>query len=86
MRVRRVVGRALARYAITACALSACAITACVSGPPPTHALVVRHLERKCALIAFSGCAALMAAPRPEHEEREELQEPLTEDLDAGAE
>lgn len=27
-------------------------------GPPPSHALVVRNLELKCALIAFSGCAA----------------------------
>lgn len=26
---------------------------------PPTHALVVRHPELKCALVAFSGCAAL---------------------------
>ena len=30
---------------------------ACV-GPPPSHALVVRHPELKCALIAFSGCRA----------------------------
>ena len=28
-------------------------------GPPPSHALVVRNLEGKCALIAFSGCGAL---------------------------
>lgn len=39
-----------------ALALSA-ALGACV-GPPPSHALVVRHLALKCALIAFSGCAA----------------------------
>jgi hypothetical protein len=42
--------------------LSACA------GPAPTHALVVRHPELKCALIAFSGCAALFP-PEPEGEE-----------------
>jgi len=34
-------------------------LSACV-GPPPSHALVVRHPELKCALIAFSGCSAFV--------------------------
>ena len=41
--------------------LAACA------GPPPSHALTVRHPELKCALIAFSGCGALVA-PQPEQD------------------
>jgi hypothetical protein len=41
-------------------ALAAAAMTAACAGPPPTHALVVRHPERKCALIKFSGCALLL--------------------------
>ena len=52
-------------------ALGACA------GPAPTHALVVRHPELKCALIAFSGCAALVP---------EEAAEPIAADEDAGVE
>jgi len=30
--------------------------------PPPSHALHVRNPERKCALIWFSGCTALLGA------------------------
>ena len=37
--------------------LVSAATSSCV-GPPPSHALVVRHPELKCALIAFSGCGA----------------------------
>jgi hypothetical protein len=33
--------------------------TAACAAAPPNHALVVRHPERKCALIRFSGCALL---------------------------
>lgn len=51
-------------------ALGACA------GPPPSHALTVRHPELKCALIAFSGCGALV----PEEREPPELEQ----DEDAG--
>ena len=50
-------------------------------GPPPSHALVVRNLEAKCALIAFSGCAALYAPP-----ERASDDDAGTEDEDAGVE
>ena len=32
-----------------------------------SHALTVRHPELKCALIAFSGCGALVA-PQPEQD------------------
>ncbi|MEY4582109.1 MAG: hypothetical protein RL701_6812 [Pseudomonadota bacterium] len=39
--------------------------------PPLTHALEVRDWQSKCALIWFSGCAAL-------------LPEPLATDDDAG--
>lgn len=35
--------------------------------PAPSHALVVRDLAGKCALIQFSGCAAFQQPPR-EHE------------------
>lgn len=42
-------------------------------GPPPSHTLVVRNLELKCALIAFSGCSAFAS-------EGEEI-----DDADAGA-
>ncbi len=47
-------------------------------GPPPSHALVVRNLELKCALIVFSGCAAFA---------REEVEEgdAGVADEDAGA-
>lgn len=41
-------------------------LSACV-GPPPSHALTVRHPELKCALIAFSGCGAF--APEPAADE-----------------
>jgi hypothetical protein len=42
---------------------------ACV-GPPPSHALTVRHPELKCALIAFSNCGAFMPlADEPSEEE-----------------
>ena len=42
--------------------LMAASATACT--PPPVHtALVVRNLEAKCALIAFSGCPPLRTAP-----------------------
>jgi len=44
----------LALSAVLAVALGACV------GPPPTHVLIVRHPESKCALIAFSGCAAFV--------------------------
>lgn len=37
--------------------LGACA------GPPPSHALTVRHPELKCALIAFSNCGAFARPP-----------------------
>lgn len=37
-------------------------ICSCV-GPPPSHALVVRNMELKCALIAFSGCGAFASEP-----------------------
>lgn len=53
--------------------LGACA------GPPPSHALVVRHPELKCALIAFSSCGALMPA------KDEPLAEEDAGDEDAGA-
>jgi hypothetical protein len=45
-----------------ACALCAFA-TLCACGwphPPLTHALEVRNLQSKCALIWFSGCTALL--------------------------
>jgi hypothetical protein len=52
--------RPLRRAAVcSALALVAVVLAAC-SGPAPTHALVVRHPERKCALIKFSGCALLL--------------------------
>lgn len=38
-------------------------------GPPPSHALVVRNLESKCALIAFSGCGAFYPPPASADEE-----------------
>ena len=38
--------------------LLAAQLGSCV-GAPPSHALVVRNLASKCALIAFSGCGAL---------------------------
>lgn len=43
--------------------LGACA------GPPPTHVLIVRHPELKCALIAFSRCGVTAGnMPQPEAE------------------
>lgn len=41
-------------------------------GPPPSHALVVRNLEGKCALVAFSYCAALEPPEAPEPIEGDE--------------
>jgi hypothetical protein len=55
------------------CATAFICAAACVS-PPPRHVLIVRHPERKCALIRFSGCALLLA-----HE-----QEPPAADADGG--
>lgn len=66
-----VIGLALA----SACAR---ALAGC-TGPPPSHALVVRHPERKCALIMFPGCAALL--PEPHAARRDE---PPALDEDAG--
>jgi hypothetical protein len=43
-------------YLLCASALSCAA--------PPVHALIVRHPEQKCALIAFSGCRTLLAESR----------------------
>jgi hypothetical protein len=48
------------RAARTALALATAVLMAACQGRPPTHALVVRHPERKCALIKFSGCALLL--------------------------
>jgi len=31
--------------------------------PRPSHALVVRDVASKCALVAFSGCASLHPPP-----------------------
>jgi hypothetical protein len=45
-------------------------VASACAGPPPTHALIVRHPERKCALIAFSGCGAFVeAAQEPSPDE-----------------
>lgn len=47
-----------------ALALLASLLGSCL-GPPPSHALVVRHPELKCALIAFSGCSAFTSEDAP---------------------
>jgi hypothetical protein len=52
VRARGGVGRWLCAAAFTA--LAAC------THPPPSHALIVRHPERKCALVWFPSCAALL--------------------------
>jgi hypothetical protein len=52
-------------------------LSACV-GPPPSHALTVRHPELKCALVAFSNCGAF--APEPD----EPIEEQDAGDEDAG--
>jgi hypothetical protein len=44
-----------------ALALLLAALLGSCLGPPPSHALVVRNLASKCALIAFSGCGAFYA-------------------------
>lgn len=44
---------------LVATMLAAVGLVACAA-PTPTHALVVRHPEGKCALIAFSGCSAFV--------------------------
>ena len=60
-------------FTLALLSLGACA------GPPPSHALVVRHPELKCALIAFSSCGALMPVAE------EPLDEADAGDEDAGA-
>lgn len=50
--------------------------SACAGGPAPSHALVVRNLESKCALIAFSACAAFAS---------DEETRTFVEDEDAGS-
>jgi hypothetical protein len=47
-------------------ALCASALTQACARPPVSTALVVRSLQSKCALIAFSGCAAFA---NEEHDE-----------------
>jgi len=44
---------------ILLCALATAWACAC-AGPPPSHALIVRHPASKCALVNFSGCAVLL--------------------------
>ncbi len=50
-----------------ACRVALCGWLCSCQGPPPNHALPVRDLAGKCALIAFSGCAALMPEPADTH-------------------
>lgn len=59
-------------------------LSACL-GPPPSHALVVRNLELKCALIAFSGCAAFASEPEPFEPEYLEQPDAGAGDDDAGS-
>lgn len=49
--------------------------SACAGGPAPGHALVVRNLQSKCALIAFFGCEAFAS---------EEESQTFVEDDDGG--
>jgi hypothetical protein len=48
------------RVARSALALAIAVLALSCTTQPPMHALVVRHPERKCALIKFSGCALLL--------------------------
>jgi hypothetical protein len=66
--------RAALRWSLGAALACACG---CLP-PPPSHALRVRHPERKCALIWFSGCSALLGERGDEAEQAET-------DADAGA-
>jgi hypothetical protein len=68
---------ALVRAAVAL--LLAAKLGSCV-GPPPSHALVVRNLQSKCALVAFSGCGAFHP---PDEAGAEHAR---TEDEDAGVE
>ena len=69
------------RVTLALIAFAAPALGSCL-GPPPSHALVVRHPERKCALIAFSGCGAFMSDDAP----LEQDDDAGFEDDDAGVE
>jgi len=42
-------------------ALALCLLLCACAAPAPRKALTVRNLQSKCALIQFSGCAALVA-------------------------
>jgi hypothetical protein len=67
----------VARVTLT---LTSLPLLAACRQPPADHALVVRHPESKCALIAFSGCAALAPAPQSPTPDVEE-----TDAADGGA-
>ncbi len=50
-------------YAAALTCLAACTVR------PPTHTLVVRNPEAKCALVMFAGCAALLGPAEHEQDE-----------------
>jgi hypothetical protein len=55
-------------------------------GPPPSHALTVRHPELKCALIAFSGCGAFAPVEESDTAEPDAAEPDAQTDEDAGVE
>ncbi len=60
-------------------------LSACM-GPPPSHALTVRHPELKCALIAFSGCGAFAPVEESDTAEPDAAEPDAQTDEDAGVE
>jgi hypothetical protein len=54
--------RLLVHAAALTC-LAACSVR------PPTHTLVVRNPQAKCALVMFSGCAPLLGPGEHEQDE-----------------